>query len=132
MRMREHEARQIGTLLLDEAQIRQNDVDAGIVLAFWEGNAEIDHQPFSRLGRPKPVEAAIHAELADAAERHEYKLVIAGRIATGLHQPRSCKVAPASVTSPNVSRRDRPSPSRMRSAPPSSRPRKVPAICSRP
>src|SRR5262245_1661006 len=130
--MGEHEARQIGTLLLDEAQIRQNDVDARIVLALWEGNAEIDHQPFARLRWPKAVKVAVHADLADAAERQENELLVAGRVATALHQPRSCKAAPASVTSPNVSRRDRPSPSRMRSAPLSSRPRKVPAMCSRP
>src|SRR5262249_1656544 len=132
VRMREHEACQIGPLLLDEAQIGQDDIDVGVVLTLGEGDAEIDHQPLARGGGAEAVEIAVHADLADAAERHEDKLVSNGRVARALHQPRSWGAARANVTSPNVSLRRCPPTSRMRRAPPSSRPRKVPAMRSRP
>ena len=36
-----------------------------------KGHADIDDDPFARVGRPEAVEREIHADLADAAKRHE-------------------------------------------------------------
>ena len=131
MRMGQDEAGEVRPLLLDEAQVGQDDVDAGVVLALGEGDAEIDHQPLARVGGPEAVEIAVHADLADAAERHEHELARRGALRVG-HQPRSSGAMRASVTSPKVSLRRWPCASRISSAPPSSRPRKLPAMRSRP
>ena len=81
VRVGQHEAGERAALLLDEAQVGQDHVDAGVVLALREGDAEIDHQPLARIGGPKAVEIAVHADLADAAERHEHELAGRGFVA---------------------------------------------------
>ena len=53
-------------LLLDEAQVGQDDVDARQPVV-GEADAEVDHQPAAVLA----VEVGVDADLADAAERHE-------------------------------------------------------------
>ena len=40
-----------------------------------EGHAKIDGQPRAIVGRPIAVEGEVHADLADAAKRHENELV---------------------------------------------------------
>ena len=81
VRVGQHQAGKCAALLLDEAQVGQDHVDAGVVLALREGDAEIDHQPLARIGGPKAVEIAVHADLADAAERHEHELAGRGFVA---------------------------------------------------
>src|SRR3546814_6262537 len=74
MAMGEDDAGQHLAALLDEGEIGQDDVDAGI-MGIGEGDAEIDHQPFAVAA----VEIDVHAELARAAKREEEEFV------TGLH-----------------------------------------------
>ena len=57
-------------LFLEEGDVRQDEVDARQVRP-GEGDAAIDDDPVAVVRRPEAVEAQIHADLADAAERHE-------------------------------------------------------------
>ena len=52
--------------LLDETEIRKDELDAGIE---WirKRHAEIDHDPFAAT----PVEIDVHANLSGSAERQE-------------------------------------------------------------
>ena len=61
--------------LLDEADIRHDEVDAGQVVA-GERDAEIDHQPLAPLRRPIAVERAIHPDFAEPSQRREHELVV--------------------------------------------------------
>ena len=61
--------------LLDEADIRHDEVDAGQVVA-GERDAEIDHQPLAPLRRPIAVERAIHPDFAEPSERREHELAV--------------------------------------------------------
>lgn len=70
MRMRDDDAAQIGEVLLDEACVGQHQVDARQA-GIGEGHSDIDDNPFARAGRPVAVKSEVHADLADAAERHE-------------------------------------------------------------
>ena len=53
-------------LILDELEVGQDQVDAGIV-GIGEGQAEVDHDPLAAAA----VEIDVHANLARAAERDE-------------------------------------------------------------
>ena len=115
----------------DEAQIRQDDVDAGLDLA-RERHAEVDHQPLPGVRRAEAVEVDVHADLAEAAERHEYELVSdsAGLTAALLRHcvlssywpPRCVGAISASDTSPCAEPRVSPLTTQQQ-APPSSRSR---------
>ena len=48
VRMRQHEADDVAALLLGEAEVGQDEVDARRVVALGEGDAAVDHQPFAR------------------------------------------------------------------------------------
>ena len=61
--------------LLDETQIRQEEIDARQVLV-GETNADVDHKPLACARRPIPIEGAIHPNLAQAAKRDEDQLVV--------------------------------------------------------
>ena len=78
VRVRDDDAGEVGAVLLDEAHVGEDDVDAGVVLAFGEGDAAIDHQPAARILRPEAVEIGVHADLAEAAERQEHEFIAAG------------------------------------------------------
>ena len=70
MRVGNHDAAQPVGLFLDEADIRQNEVDArqgGV----RERDADIDHQPLARVRRAEAIEREVHADLADAAKRRK-------------------------------------------------------------
>src|SRR5262249_40216240 len=71
MAMGEDEPDKVAPPLLDEADVRHDDVDARRTLVA-EGDAEIDHQPLAG----KTVEAEVHAELAGGAERQEQQLAV--------------------------------------------------------
>jgi hypothetical protein len=43
VRVRQHEPGEACPLLLDEAQVGQDHVDAWIVFSFGKGDAEVDH-----------------------------------------------------------------------------------------
>ena len=70
MAVRQDDAEQVLPPLLDEGEIGQDQVDAGILM-IGEGHAEIDHQPFALAA----VEIDVHADLARAAEREEKQFV---------------------------------------------------------
>ena len=60
--------------LLDEGRVRHDDVDASL-LRPRKGNAAVDHQPLFLTGGPETVEPHVHADLAQAAKRHENQLL---------------------------------------------------------
>ena len=66
MAVGEHDAEQIGAMLLDEGEIGEDQLDPRIG-RIGEGHAEIDHHPFALAA----VEIDVHADLARAAEREE-------------------------------------------------------------
>ena len=70
MAVGEDDAEQIVAPLLDEGEIGQDQLDAGIV-GIGEGHAEIDHHPLALAA----VEIDVHADLARAAEREEEQFV---------------------------------------------------------
>ena len=69
------EADEILLRLLDEGEVGHDQIDARQILA-GEGEAEVDHQPFAAARRAEAVERAIHADLAEAAERRENEFVV--------------------------------------------------------
>ena len=71
MAMRDHDAEQIVDPFLDERQIGQDDVDAGI-LRIGKGNAEIDHHPFALAA----IQVDVHADFAGAAKATEKEFVL--------------------------------------------------------
>ena len=74
MRVGDDDADQILLCLLDKAQIRHDEIDAGHLLA-RKGDAKVNHQPLASVRRPITVKGAIHADLAQAAERGEHELI---------------------------------------------------------
>ncbi len=70
MRVRQHHAEQVLRLILDELQIGENQVDAGIFVAA-EGHAQIDHQPLVVAA----IEIDVHADLARSTERAEQQFL---------------------------------------------------------
>jgi hypothetical protein len=75
----DEDAQQIVALLLDEAQVRVDEIDAGQVLLAAEAHAEVDQNPLPVRLRPVAVEGRVHADLAEAAERHEDEFVLGRR-----------------------------------------------------
>src|SRR5579863_8564461 len=75
VRMRDDNPHEVLLDALDEAQVRQDQIDARRLLP-GECHAEIDHQPFAPVRRPETVKRAIHADLAEAAERREDQFLI--------------------------------------------------------
>ena len=84
-------------LLLDEAQVRIDEVDAGQVLLAAEAHAAIDEDPFARRSGPEAVERGVHADLAQAAERNEDEFVLAMPSASTYLQGRAAVHEAASV-----------------------------------
>ena len=111
MRMRQHKADESVLLGNDEPQIRQHDVSTGLSFA-WKGDAKVNHQPLTRVRWPEAVEVHVHANFAEATQRHEDEF-IAARLASfgfaglltrliGGHPSSLVSAAAASITSPNV------------------------------
>ena len=85
VRMRDDKTDEVLLRLLDKGEVGHDEIRARQVLA-GEGKAEIDHQPFARLDRTVAVKRAIHADLAETAERRENEFVAtahAGRLSKG-------------------------------------------------
>ena len=70
MRVGEQQAVDVVALVLEEADVGQDDVDAGLGVAA-EGDAHVDDQPLARAAAAIAVEIQIHADLAHAAQRQE-------------------------------------------------------------
>src|SRR5262249_47716220 len=80
----QHDAGERPLLLLDESEIGQHDIDPGLRLV-RKRDAEVDHEPLSRIGRAQPVEVDVHPDLAQAPQRHEDELALTRRAeASGL------------------------------------------------
>src|SRR5712691_1173306 len=74
----EHDALEVLPLGLEKADVGHDQVDAGN-FRVGEGHAHVDAEPFAPAAGAEPIEREVHADLADAAERHEQKLVVAWR-----------------------------------------------------
>ena len=70
MPVRQDDTDEIVQAILDEGQVGQDDIDAGIC-GIGEGHAQIDHQPLAGVA----IEIDVHADLARAAEGAEEKFV---------------------------------------------------------
>ena len=81
MRMGDANADEIARDLLDEGDVGEDEVDAGR-LRSRKAEAAVDHQPFARFRRPVAVERHVHADFAQAAERHEDEVCVRRRHAT--------------------------------------------------
>ena len=75
VRMGDDDSDQIPLRLLDKTEVRHDEVDAGQFLA-CKGHAEIDHQPLARVCGSIAVKGAIHADLAQAAQRGENEFAV--------------------------------------------------------
>jgi hypothetical protein len=71
----QHDAEDVVGVLLDEAGVRQDNLDAGRGLVA-EGHAEIDHDPLAGVRRAEAVEIEVHADLVRPAQRQEDELVV--------------------------------------------------------
>ena len=94
VRVGEHEADDVAALLDQEADVRQDEIDAGQVFFAAERDAAIDDQPFSPGTVAEAVDREIHPDLADAAERRENELR-AGHQATPSWETRRPRRSPA-------------------------------------
>ena len=83
MRMSNDEAHQIAPHLFDEADIRNDEVYPWEIGA-REGYAAIDHQPFDAPFAAEAIKSEVHADLAEASERHKDELVTS---IVHLHKP---------------------------------------------
>ncbi len=70
MRVGEQQADDVVPLLLEEAYVGKDDIDAGLGVAA-EGDAHVDDEPFARAAAPIAIEIQVHPDLAHAAERQE-------------------------------------------------------------
>jgi hypothetical protein len=73
VRVGEDDAEQAVEPLLNELEVGEHQVDAGVV-GIGEPHAEVDHQPLAIAA----VEVDVHADLARAAEREEQQFVSGG------------------------------------------------------
>ncbi len=80
VRVGEHDTGEARAFFGDEAHVGQDHVDAGIELPLWKGDAEVDHEPRAAVFRADAVKVAVHADLADAAERQEDQLFSGDRL----------------------------------------------------
>ena len=71
----DEDGEEVLALALDEAGVREHQVDARQPLLARKPEADIDEDPLARPRRPEPVEGGIHADLAEPAEGHEHELV---------------------------------------------------------
>ncbi len=82
MGVSEQQALQVRALLLEEADVGQDDIDARLRVA-TEGDAQVDDQPLAVARRAIAVEIAVHADLTDAANGHEHEIRTVSGCAAG-------------------------------------------------
>ena len=70
MGVSDHDAAEVFALLLEEGEVRQDEVDPGRLFA-REGQAAIDQEPLAIARRAEAVGRRVHADLAEPAERNE-------------------------------------------------------------
>ena len=98
VRMGQHQRQQVLPLLLQEGDVRKDQVDARQVLLVAERDAKIDGKPAPLMAVAEPVDRQVHADLADASERRE------GQFIGARHQAAPAGLAAASPkkTSPEA------------------------------
>src|SRR5262245_23216191 len=69
------DSEQVLPLLLDEAKIGIDQIDAGEMLLAAKSHAAIDEDPLSLALGTETVKGGIHSDLAETAERDEYQLL---------------------------------------------------------
>src|SRR5262245_18376420 len=74
VRVREHDAEKIAALLLQVADVRHDEIDAGQRVV-GESNPEIDRDPLPAVLVAEAVDREIHADLADPAKRSEHEFI---------------------------------------------------------
>src|SRR5262249_8205122 len=74
VRVREHDAEKIAALLLQVANVRHDEIDAGQRVV-GESNPEIDRDPLPAVLLAEAVDREIHADLADPAKRSEHEFI---------------------------------------------------------
>ncbi len=72
----QHQPGEILALRDQIADVGQDQIDAGQMLFGRKRHAEVDRQPIALLGVADSVDRQIHADLADAAERREYQVLV--------------------------------------------------------
>ena len=75
MGVRQHEADQVLALLLQEADVGHDQIDARQMLLVSKGHAEIDREPGALMAIAEAVDRQVHADLADAAERRKGQFI---------------------------------------------------------
>src|SRR5690606_12898456 len=75
VRVGDDDADEVLPLLLEEADVGEDEIDTRHILA-REGDAAVDEQPLAPARRPEAVETGVHADLAETAERYEYEAVV--------------------------------------------------------
>ena len=75
MGVRQHQAHQVLALLLQEADVGHDQIDARQMLLVAKGDAEIDREPGPLVAVAEPVDRQVHADLADAAERRKGQFI---------------------------------------------------------
>src|ERR1700761_9734891 len=75
MAMGKHDADQIVEPFLDESEVGQDDIDAGI-MRVGEGDAAIDHQPLAVTA----IEIDVHGNLARSAECDEQEFFVGSHL----------------------------------------------------
>ncbi len=78
MRMRQHNAADVLFQLREVADVRHDEIDAGIWPFLAEQHAAIDDDPFAVVGRAIAVGVEVHADFARAAEGEQNQLVLNG------------------------------------------------------
>src|SRR5438477_4401808 len=70
----EHDADEIAALLDQEADVRQDEIDAGQIFLASERDAEIDRDPGPAAFGTQAVNREVHPDFADAPEWREHEL----------------------------------------------------------
>jgi len=74
VRVGEHEAQNIASLLRQIADVRHDEIDAGQCVV-GESNSEIDRDPLTVVLVAEAVDGEIHADLANPAKRCKHEFV---------------------------------------------------------
>ena len=94
MRMSQHYANEVLLALLDEFQIGEDQLGAGILVGA-KGHAQIDHQPLA----VSPIEVDVHPDLARSPERAEQQFLAGFHLAFSARMAMPSRVRSASTAS---------------------------------
>ena len=78
MGMGDEDAEKVVALLLDEAEIRIDEIDARKVLLAAKTHAAIDENPLPVCFRAKAVERSVHADFAESSKGKKDQFVLVG------------------------------------------------------